>query len=134
MNTSSEKLAFASRLKERLALREWPLNSPTWLAREFNIRYSGSPVSVQAASNWLSGTAIPSQEKLQVLASWLEVSSQWLRFGAEEQKSLIREEMAAYGGVNHSTEDLPAKLARLNPRQKQAIRYVVDAMLDDKKK
>lgn len=130
MNTPSEKLAFSERLRQQLILRQWPVNSPTWLAREFNLRYSGRPVSVQTASNWLAGSAIPAQDKLQVLASWLAVSSQWLRFGDEGAIGQVQNPNRDYEGVRLSLADLPDKLSRLNPRQKQAVYLVVDAMLN----
>jgi transcriptional regulator with XRE-family HTH domain len=134
MNKSSEKLAFSERLKQQLAIKHWPVNSPTWLAREFNIRFNGSPVSVQTASNWLSGSAIPNQDKLQVLAGWLEVSSQWLRFGDKtEIAGSVTEGRSLYTGMRYNLADLPEKLARLNHRQKEAIYCVVEAMLNDGK-
>lgn len=34
-----------------------------------------------AARRWLLGEAIPAQEKLRVLAEWLNVSTEWLRYG-----------------------------------------------------
>lgn len=81
MQEINEKKAFSQRLKQQLLEQNWPVNRPTWLAREFNIRYNGHSISVQTASNWLSGTAIPNQDKLQILAAWLDISTQWLRFG-----------------------------------------------------
>lgn len=135
MNKILEKRAFSERLKQQLALRHWPISSPTWLAREFNMHYQGQSVSVQTANNWLSGDAIPSQEKLRVLAVWLEVSAEWLRFGAEE---LVTQEVAelqrGYEGVRYNLQDLPNKFAQLSPRQKQAVYDVVEAMLEEKSK
>ena len=43
-----------------------------------------SPVTVHAARKWLAGEAIPSQEKLRVLAKWLQVPAGWLRYGNSE--------------------------------------------------
>lgn len=107
MSTTSEKLAFSQRLQQQLSLRHWPVNSPTWLAKEFNVRFNGASVSVQTASNWLSGAGIPNQEKLRVLADWLEVSSEWLRFGTfqETTKYHIAEDKAEYHGVRYNLAD-----------------------------
>lgn len=55
--------------------------SATALAREFNPRADGAGVTVHAARKWLKGEAFPTQERLSVLAGWLNVSAQWLRFG-----------------------------------------------------
>ena len=57
-------------------------DSPTQLAREFNLRFGGHPVTVHAARKWLQGESIPTQEKLRALADWLDVSASWLRFGS----------------------------------------------------
>lgn len=74
------KFEFSERLK--IALNNCDISpSPTTLRNAFNERYDGKPISIQTASNWLSGVAIPNQDKLQVLANWLSVDSQWLRFG-----------------------------------------------------
>ena len=132
MNKILEKRAFSERLKQQLALYNWPINSPTWLAREFNMRYQGQSVSVQTANNWLSGDAIPSQEKLRVLAIWLKVSAEWLRFGEEGLQ--VAELPKEYQGVRYNLQDLPDKFAKLSLRQKQAVYDVVEAMLEEKSK
>lgn len=132
MNKILEKRAFSERLKQQLALYNWPINSPTWLAREFNMRYQGQSVSVQTANNWLSGDAIPSQEKLRVLAVWLKVSAEWLRFGEEGLQ--VAELPKEYQGVRYNLQDLPNKFAQLSLRQKQAVYDVVEAMLEEKSK
>lgn len=76
-----ERDAFTQRL--RLALHNAGYEaSATRLSREFNLRSPGSSVTVYAAQKWLNGDAIPTQPNLQVLASWLDVRPEWLRFGA----------------------------------------------------
>lgn len=75
---------FAQRLREALALRGRK-PSPTALEREFNLRYLGQPITVHAARKWLLGLALPTQDKLQVLARWLDVSEDWLRWGHEPE-------------------------------------------------
>ncbi len=84
MNSSQERLAFSERLQQALRNAEYSPNSPTQLAREFNMRFSGNPVTVHAARKWLQGESIPTQEKLRALASWLDVPADWLRFGNAE--------------------------------------------------
>lgn len=81
MNSSQERLQFSERLQQALRHAEYASDSPTQLAREFNIRFSGHPVTVHAARKWLQGESIPTQEKLRALASWLQVPADWLRFG-----------------------------------------------------
>ena len=86
MNSSQERLAFSERLQQALSNAEYSPNSPTQLAREFNVRFGGNPVTVHAARKWLQGESIPTQEKLRALASWLDVPADWLRFGNVENR------------------------------------------------
>ena len=123
MHNSSEKKAFGVRLKQQLSLRNLP-HSPTWLAKEFNLRYSGNPVSVQAVNNWLMGIAIPTQDKLQILAAWLNVSVQWLRFG--EQSSIPQPTISP---TSSFTQTLSYRFARLSPQQQLLVSELVDALL-----
>jgi transcriptional regulator with XRE-family HTH domain len=81
MNSTQERLDFSNRLQQALRNAEYSPSSPTQLAREFNERFSGHPVTVHAARKWLQGESIPTQEKLRALASWLNVPADWLRFG-----------------------------------------------------
>ena len=83
MSNQQEKKLFAERLTQALSEAKHPI-SPTYLSKEFNYRYDGQPISVQSANNWLLGKAIPGQDKLSLLALWLNVSKQWLRFGDQK--------------------------------------------------
>lgn len=132
MEKQAEKSAFSERLKTQLSKRGWPTSSPTWLSREFNIRYSGTSVSVQAANNWLSGNAIPNQDKLQVLSAWLDVSTQWLRFGENAHTSSQNESTIDLQPYTRDYSDLPKKLAQLSPIQKQVVYDVIEAILGKK--
>jgi len=76
----SESKSFAARLQHQLALRGRPI-SPTQLARDFNLRWRGTPVSTNAARNWLHGPTLPTMDKIQVLAKMLGTSAEWLRWG-----------------------------------------------------
>ena len=78
---SAERNEFSARLQLALKNADYPSDSPTRLAREFNLRFTGKPVTVHAARKWLVGEAIPTQEKLRLLATWLGVAADWLRFG-----------------------------------------------------
>lgn len=75
----NEKTEFSKRLSDAMTQAGYALR-PVVLEREFNTRYWGRSVTLQAVRRWLRGEAIPSQEKLQVLAEWLKVEPQVLRF------------------------------------------------------
>ena len=76
------KIEFAQRLKQAMLDAGYEAR-PSVLEREFNQRYWGHPVTFQAVRHWLRGDAMPEQDKLQVLAEWLSIEPQVLRFGAE---------------------------------------------------
>ena len=76
-----ETKAFAERL--RLALKGVGIRaSPALVANEFNLRYWGKSITSNTARNWLLGKSIPMQDKLRVLADWLHVSPDELRYGS----------------------------------------------------
>lgn len=87
MKASLEREHFSQRLQQALRSAEYSPDSPTQLAREFNVRFTGRPVTVHAARKWLVGDAIPTQEKLRILSQWLGVSAEWLRYGSQDSQA-----------------------------------------------
>lgn len=86
MSTSlTEQAAFSVRLKQALHKVGYADISAGQLAREFNLRYDGHPVSVHAARKWLNGQTIPTQQKMRVFAQWLGVAAEWLRYDGVER-------------------------------------------------
>lgn len=122
MSNLQEKLAFSERLKQALIDSNPPI-SPTYLSKEFNHRYDGTPVSVQSANNWLLGKAIPNQDKLAILSIWLNVTSQWLRFGDNTLGSSNLE------SNDQSELDYFLKFRTLNVSQKQIIKDLIDQFI-----
>jgi NOL1/NOP2/fmu family ribosome biogenesis protein len=86
IKSSSERIGFSKRLQQCLRNSHHSPESPTELAREFNIRFPGQAITVHAARKWLVGEAIPTQDKLRTLADWMQVPIDWLRFGGDEQQ------------------------------------------------
>ena len=101
---SHERINFQQRLAKALQFAGYPHDSPTQLAREFNSRFSGRPVTIHAARKWLVGESIPTQDKLRILAQWLGVTAEWLRFGDTEQPT---------GGPESNLQNPSAEEARL---------------------
>lgn len=89
MNKITERNAFSSRLQTALRNANHPSSHPTHLAREFNFRFSGSPITVHAARKWLVGESIPTQDKLRALSTWLGVTAEWLRFGGADDETAV---------------------------------------------
>ncbi len=102
MNPSIERTNFSERLQQALRNADYSPDSPTQLAREFNVRFSGRPITVHAARKWIVGEAIPTQEKLRTLAQWLGVPAEWLRFGGDQFQG-------ERGGTRNAA-DLPGRL------------------------
>lgn len=121
-----EREAFARRLKEALGRVGDDGGSPTRLAREFNRRTPGVPVTLHAARKWLNGEALPAQDKLRVLAEWLAVTPEWLRFGASGDGRgahyLARE---AEQVIDF---DLAREIGTLSPAHREAVRALVKAL------
>ncbi|MFZ6733630.1 transcriptional regulator [Undibacterium sp. Ji42W] len=82
MPTQEDKLAFSQRLKQALKRSPKKIETATELALNFNLRHPHASITAQAAQKWLSGQALPTADKIATLAEWLNVSFEWLRFGA----------------------------------------------------
>ncbi len=98
MALNDEKQGFSRRLRDSLRRVQVDTRAVAVIAREFNLRYDGTPVSAQAVRKWIGGKALPSQDKIRALALWLEVSPHWLRFGEGEAGGAraLRQESASY--------------------------------------
>lgn len=102
----NEPKLFSERLQESMLAAGYELR-PVVLEREFNQRYWGRSVSFQAVRRWLNGEAIPTQDRLQVVAEWLDVDPHWLRFG-ERLSGSVRQQ--------HKRWD-----TKMTPPERQAI-------------
>lgn len=123
----TEKTEFAQRLRSAMIAAGYP-DRPAVLEREFNSRYWGRSVTFQAVSRWLRGEAIPSQDKLQVLAEWLRIEPQVLRFG-EQAGAAVREQRGRWEDPKfyQEREVIEAFLA-LPAAQRKVVREVVMAL------
>jgi transcriptional regulator with XRE-family HTH domain len=116
-----DSIAFGERLKQSLSKAGHELR-PAVLEREFNQRYWGTPVSVQAVRKWLLGQVIPTQDKLQVLAEWLQIDPHWLRFG-EERFGSVREQEAKWEiGMTQEDRDMISRFLELSLAERETIR------------
>ena len=88
LSVMSAKQDFSNRLREAMQQQGYKA-SATLLEHEFNLRCRDemTPISTQAAWNWLNGKAIPTHERMMVLANWLNVEPSTLRFGSDAQRS-----------------------------------------------
>ena len=125
MNSSNERESFSERLQQALKNAHYSPDSPTRLAREFNIRFDGRPITVHAARKWLVGEAIPTQEKLRMIAQWLGVAAEWLRFGGPESTTSNGESGSALTRFDSVDVKLVADLQHLDEHHRQIAREFI---------
>ncbi len=116
--------SFAQRLSDALQ-KSGRSTSPSALAVEFNARFSGPQVHLSSCRKWLMGDAIPTQEKLVVLAQMLGVTADWLRFGVAA-RAMEQESPTAFDKQELA---LLADFARLPLRDQQLVKQLVGVML-----
>jgi transcriptional regulator with XRE-family HTH domain len=123
---STERELFSQRLRQALTNARYAADSPTRLAREFNLRYAGRPVTIHAVRKWLIGEAIPTQEKLQALAVWLGVSAEWLRFGPRDRSAIYAAELPDESTrANFEQHVMLEQLQRLDEHHKEILRELI---------
>ncbi|QBK04274.1 hypothetical protein DW355_05300 [Hylemonella gracilis] len=125
---ATEAQAFATRLRQALAaIGVKP--SPTVVANEFNLRYWGRSITPHTARNWLLGVSIPMQDKLRVLADWLQVSPDELRFGVEGGNArAVREPAAPWGELSMQDREMLKRYQALSPEARKTVRDVIAAL------
>lgn len=128
---------FAERLQRQLQLRGKPI-SPTALARDFNLRWRGQPISVNAARKWIYGETLPKMEKIQLLAKMLGTSAEWLRWGQSSELSISTTDS---NDISHSklinkqlAESVLHDWSLLNSNNQQLILTILDFLLNQQNK
>lgn len=136
MNTD-DKQAFAERLKLALRRSTKPVETPTDLALQFNLRHDKDPVTPQAALKWLSGKAKPTSDKIATLAEWLEVSAHWLNYGSpdarpEKHASKHSVSIEDIAGLPEVERQLLTRYRGLSARRQQLLQdLLIELSLDD---
>ncbi|WP_300558369.1 hypothetical protein [Limnohabitans sp. Rim8] len=127
MGSLSEPEAFAQRLRQALdasAVRA----SPTVVANVFNLRYWGRSITPHTARNWLLGKAIPTQDKLRVLADWLQVSPDELRFGRTGGAVMAAEASTDPATLSMADREMLSRYLGLDVNDRKTVREVVTAL------
>jgi transcriptional regulator with XRE-family HTH domain len=125
MNSPSETEAFAKRLRQALhgsGVRA----SPTVVASEFNLRYWGRSITSHTARNWLLGKAFPTQDKLRVLADWLQVSPDELRFCRTGPAAKVGVALSDQAGM--ADREMVSRYEGLDVHDRKTVRDVVIAL------
>ncbi|QBM26247.1 transcriptional regulator [Hydrogenophaga pseudoflava] len=123
----NEKMEFSQRLRDAM-VRMGYVASPSVLEHEFNLRWPGRSISNQAAWGWLNSRSIPTQDKLQVLAEWLKLAPEVLRFG-EAVRYKVREHQRRWDeSLNHTEREVIDAYLQLPAPQRKVVREVVLAL------
>lgn len=128
MPTTTETQAFALRLRQALESCGVRL-SPTVVANEFNLRYWGRSITPHTARNWLLGKAIPTQDKLRVLAEWLQVGPDELRFGQAAMSIKVREQFGSEPSLSMVDREMLSRYLTLPLHSRKTVRDVVSALV-----
>ena len=121
-----EKADFARRLRDTMTEAGYSVR-PVVLEREFNARYWGRSVTVQAVRRWLHGEAIPAQDKLLVLAEWLSMEPHVLRYGEAASKALKAKERRWDEGVGYLERETFSVFLQLPAPQRKIVREIIMA-------
>lgn len=119
-----------------------PMNSPTEIARILNRKLPQLSVTPQTIRKWLFHGIYPSQDKIMMIADWLGVSAQWLRFGEGEKFTVNKlAQLAASHQVPANLLLLSAeyecliplvdKLAKLSAKDLRVVEGLVEILLNE---
>ncbi len=120
----NEKIEFSNRLRDAMT-KAGHAASPSVLEHEFNLRWHGRSISNQAAWGWINSRAIPTQDKMQVLAEWLKVEPQMLRFGEAVRLSVQLHKQRWEEGVGYLERETFDTFLKLPAAQRKIIREVI---------
>jgi hypothetical protein len=120
----NEKVEFSNRLRARMVEAGYQAR-PSVVEREFNLRWHGRSISTQAAWSWLNSKSIPAQDKIQVLAEWLKVEPEVLRFGEAVKHSVQKHRQRWEEGVGYLERETFDAFLKLPSPQRKIIREVI---------
>ena len=106
-------------------------HSPTVIQNLFNKEYSGRLITAHTARNWLLGKALPTQEKLVLLAKLLDTSPEQLRFGRSSEKTLITEFGGSLSEVANVDQQFFRRYLALTESHRRMVRDIVGEFKTD---
>ena len=120
----TEHFQFAQRLNLAVADKGYK-QSPTVIGNLFNQHFQGRPITPHTARNWLLGKAMPTQDKLVLLAKLLDTSPEQLRFGRSSEKTLIAEFGGGLTEVANVDQQFFRRYLALTKSQRRMVRDIV---------
>lgn len=121
------KAEFAERLRQAMASRGYD-PKPAVLEREFNQRYWGKAVTLHGVRRWLRGETFPSNDKLLVLAEWLQVLPHELRDGSSVSKRVM-ERRKRWDEIGYAEREVFEAYLKLPMPHRKVVREVILAFL-----
>lgn len=128
-NDDDEKTLFAKRLTLAMRAKGYEAKASV-LEREFNLNYSGKPMTLHGVRKWLIGEAIPSGDKLLTLAKWLEVPPEELVFEKNIQKAIKERDQLWQKELGYRDKDVFEAYLKLSASHKKIIRDMIIALSD----
>jgi hypothetical protein len=101
---------------------------PGVLHKLFNSHYEGQSVAFSTASKWLSGQALPRQDRLQVLAALFNVEPHVLRFGGKLRVGEARLDWTAQLGPQD--REMIQAFVGLPSTQRKLVRELVSTLAE----
>ena len=122
MENSNKK--FALRLRKAMLAAGFEAK-PAVLEREFNLRYWGKSMTLHGVRRWLLGESIPRQEKILILAEWLQISPQELRYGVEVEQRIKVQRARWDEGIAYREREVFEAYLGLPLAQRKVVREVI---------
>lgn len=120
----NEKVEFSNRLRACMVEAGYQAR-PSVVEREFNLRWHGRSISTQAAWSWLNSKSVPAQDKIQVLAEWLKIEPEVLRFGEAVRQSVQQHRKRWDEGIGFLERETFDAFLKLPAPQRKIIREVI---------
>ena len=131
MKNDDEKTLFAKRLVLAMQSKGYEAKASI-LEREFNLNYSGKPMTLHGVRKWLIGEAIPSGDKLLTLAKWLEIPPEELILNKNIQVAIQQRDTRWKQELGYKDKEVFEAYTQLSSPHKKIIRDMIIALLDKK--
>lgn len=118
------KNRFAQRLREAMERAGYQAR-PAVLEREYNLRCWDKPMTLHGVRRWLRGETLPSQDKLLVLAEWLQVTPQELRYGNDVEQQIRDRRNEFEVALRYQEREVFEAFLKLPQEQRRIVREVI---------
>lgn len=116
-------MQFAARLRQALVDAGYEPR-PSVVEREFNLRCWSKPVTLHGVRRWLKGETLPTEDKMVILAEWLNVSPRYLRFG-DQIELRIEEKRSFFEQMAYQEREALEAYLHLPVQKRQIVREVI---------